>query len=179
MFIVCTKKAKQSVPVLRWLSWHSLDPCFLEAILCRLPEVTMRIFSRFHSTQPPSPQSVISYSCLPTKCSTVSTTVGISTRASWHSWRVHFAVPFLTAPLAFDALNFAISFSTALSTLLRSSGRYPSLKRISIQTKNGARTSACTRLSRSAGARPSNLPCPMNWAIHETTNTPKAIWLVG
>lgn len=39
------------------------------------------------------------------------------------------------------------------------------MKSISNQTKNGARKMACTRLSRSAGALPSNFPCPTNWAI--------------
>lgn len=38
------------------------------------------------------------------------------------------------------------------------------MKSISNQTKNGARKMACTRLSNSAGALPSNFPCPTNWA---------------
>ena len=44
-------------------------------------------------------------------------------------------------------------------------------KSISIQTKKGARKTACTRLSSKAGARPSNTPCPTNCAIQQLTCT--------
>jgi len=74
---------------------------------------------------------------------------------------IYCALPFLTAPFpfafsAFSALNFLISFSTATLILYCNSGLYPkTLNRNSIKTKNGAKTRAWRRLSRSAGARPS------------------------
>lgn len=88
----------------------------------------------------------------------------------------YWAFPFLRA--AFLDLNFSTSMATALSTRALSSGRYPSMNRSSSQTKRGAKKIAWNRLSRRAGARPSNLPCPTNWSSQDTMCRPIAHWFV-
>lgn len=90
--------------------------------------------------------------------------------------RYYVALPFLVAPLDFSALNLVISFSTATSMRFCNSGLYPKINSNSMKTKNGAKSSACTRLSSKAGARFSKAPCPTNCMIHETRNTEPAIW---
>ena len=71
-----------------------------------------------------------------------------------------FALPFTETllPGDFDSWYFCTSFWTALSILECNSGRYPQANKISIHTKNGARKSAWTRLSKRAGALPSKIP---------------------
>lgn len=86
---------------------------------------------------------------------------------------VHISVPSdayqeRTAP-ALLPFHFPISLCTSLSTLTCNSGLYPNQNKNSNHTKHGAKKTACTTLSSSAGARPSKMPCPMNCATQLST----------
>jgi len=71
---------------------------------------------------------------------------------------------FLVSSVHFFRWKFATSRSTFLDRDFCKSLRYPQRKRISKSTKNGAITKACIKLSKSAGALPSNTKWPKNWA---------------
>ena len=65
--------------------------------------------------------------------------------------------------LALLALNFCSSTSTSCMQSWWNCFLYPRKKRISRMTKSGAVMKAWSQESSSAGARPSNTPCPINW----------------
>ena len=75
------------------------------------------------------------------------------------------------SPPIFSLLNASNRLRTPSSTLAFNSGLYPHQNSTSNQTKNGARKTAWTRLSKSAGARFSYTPCPTNCAIQASPKT--------
>lgn len=110
-------------------------------------------------------------------CFTLSGSCSNACALKW-TWLAHLAAPFFTAPLVFEFWNFSISFSIDFPTLACNSGLYPNLNKISIQTKNGARTRGWIRLSKRAGALFSKAPWPIIWAVQQTPWAMTAIWFV-